>query len=478
LTRPDDIEEDQTMSTPTIQDDMFAQSRDKRLLKQAQTYANEYIDGINARHVFPADSALQALRVFHEPMPAEPASGEDILALLNEYGSPATVAHTGGRYFGFVNGGVLPAALAAKWLADAWDQNAALYLTSPIASELEGICEDWLVDLLGLPAGSVAGFVTGTSSATLCGLVAGRNDLLRRLGWGVNAEGLFGAPPLRVVLGAQAHATVGKALGVLGLGKARVEVVLSDAQGRLIPSQMPTLDERCLVVAQAGNVNSGAFDDFVEIGDCVQRAGAWLHVDGAFGLWAAASGNQQHLTRGVDLADSWSVDAHKTLNAPYDCGVVLCKHRGALVGAMETSASYILSDGLRDGMHMTLDMSRRARAIELWATLKALGKSGVQDLVDRLCSHAQLMASSLASRGFRIMNDVVFNQVLVACDTPEETQATLARLQKGGECWCGGAVWHDEPVIRISICSWATTRADVERSVKAFAETRDSQRRA
>jgi len=387
------------MSTPTIQDDMFAQSRDKRLLKQAQTYANEYIDGINARHVFPADAALQALRVFHEPMPAEPASGEDILALLNEYGSPATVAHTGGRYFGFVNGGVLPAALAAKWLADAWDQNAALYLTSPIASELEGICEDRLVDLLGLPAGSVAGFVTGTSSATLCGLAAGRNELLRRLGWDVNAEGLFGAPPLRVVLGAQAHATAGKALGVLGLGKARVEVVLSDAQGRLIPSQMPTLDERCLVVAQAGNVNSGAFDDFVEIGDCVQRAGAWLHVDGAFGLWAAASGNQQHLTRGVDL-------------------------------------------------------------------------------VDRLCSHAQLMASSLASRGFRIMNDVVFNQVLVACDIPEETQATLARLQKGGECWYGGAVWHDEPVIRISICSWATTRADVERSVKAFAETRDSQRRA
>jgi glutamate/tyrosine decarboxylase-like PLP-dependent enzyme len=460
------------MDTPSLQDQMFGQLRDKRLLRQAQAYTYEYLDDMLRRPVFPTADALRGMQAFHEPMPPGPTCGDEILRLLHTYGAPATVAHTGGRYFGFVNGGVLPAALAAKWLADSWDQNAALYLTSPVAAEMEIICENWLVDLLGLPFGTAAGFVTGTSSATLCGLAAGRNALLKRLGWDVDADGLFGAPPLRVVLGAQAHATVGKALGVMGLGKARVEIVPSDAQGRMIPGQMPRLDDRCLIVAQAGNVNSGAFDECVGIGALAHGAGSWLHVDGAFGLWAAASARHRHLTRGMELADSWSVDAHKTLNAPYDCGVILCKHRGALLDAMQTSASYIPDTGRRDGMHVTLDMSRRARAIELWATLKALGKSGVEDLVDRLCRHAQRMAVGLAGKGFRILNDVVFNQVLVACDNPGDTQATLVRLQESGECWCGGATWNDQPVIRVSVCSWATTADDIDRSVAAFVAAR------
>jgi glutamate/tyrosine decarboxylase-like PLP-dependent enzyme len=461
------------MNASPIQNEMFARLRDKRLFDQARSSAYAYMDAIAARSVFPPDAALQGLSVFREPLPAAPTPGEDILRLLHTHGSPATVAQTAGRYFGFVNGGVLPAALAARWLADAWDQNAALFVMSPIASELEAVCENWLVDLLGLPAGSAAGFVTGTSSATICGVAAGRNEILKRLGWDVNADGLFGAPPVRVIIGDQAHATVAKALGILGLGKSRAEVVPCDGQGRMIPSRMPALDGHCLVVAQAGNVNSGAFDPFDEIGERARRAGAWVHVDGAFGLWAAGSENKKFLTRGVETADSWSVDAHKTLNAPYDCGVVLCKHRDALANAMQTSASYILGSAQRDGMHLTLDMSRRARSIELWATLKALGRAGVGDLVDRLCGHAKHIARDLAQHGFRILNDVVFNQVLVACDDADDTRATLARLQKSGECWCGGAVWNGEPVIRISVCSWATTESDIERSVRAFVAARN-----
>jgi glutamate/tyrosine decarboxylase-like PLP-dependent enzyme len=237
---------------------------------------------------------------------------------------------------------------------------------------------------------------------------------------------------------------------------------------------MPKLDDRCLVIAQAGNVNSGAFDPMDEICDRAQIANAWVHIDGAFGLWAAASGTKKNLTYGVEKADSWSVDAHKTLNAPYDCGLILCKHREVLVSALQATASYILDSDRRDGMHYTLDMSRRSRAVELWATLKFLGKQGVEELVDRLCSHAERFANLLRSAGFRILNDVVFNQVLVACDPPELTQATLANIQKSGECWCGGAIWNSEPVIRISVCSWATTAADVERSVAAFVEARNT----
>ncbi|MCF8174628.1 MAG: aminotransferase class V-fold PLP-dependent enzyme [Burkholderiaceae bacterium] len=460
------------MTAPSLQDRMFDQLRDQRLLDQARVCAGEYLDDSLRRPVAPSAQARAGLQAFREALPEEPASGEDILKLLHGFGAPATLASTGGRYFGFVNGGVLPAALAAKWLADTWDQNAALAIMSPIAAELETVCESWLVDLLQLPAGTAAGFVTGTSTATLCGLATGRNVLLKRLSWDADADGLFGAPPLRVVLGAQAHASVGKALGVLGLGKARVELAPADAQGRMIPEHMPALDDHCLVLAQAGNVNSGAFDDLARIGALAQNAGAWLHVDGAFGLWAAGSARHRHLMRGAELADSWSADAHKTLNAPYDCGIILCRRREALTEALQASASYLLGSGQRDGMHLTLDMSRRARAIELWATLKALGRRGVEDLVDRLCSHAQRFAAGLAAQGFRVLNEVVFNQVLVACATAEATQATLARIQQSGECWCGSAVWNGEPVIRISVCSWASTEDDIDRSVQAFVAAR------
>lgn len=461
------------MTSQQLQDSMLAQMGSAELFEQAQKYACEYLKGIPRRRVFPDERALDALRAFDEPLPESPSEPREILRQLHEHGSPATVATSGGRYFGFVTGGTIPAALAARWLSDAWDQISALYLLSPVVSRLETVCEKWVVELLGLPAGTVMGLVSGTSSATMCGLAAGRNELLRRQGWDASEQGLFGAPALRVVMTEQAHATVPKALGLLGLGRARVEFVPADREGRLIVAKMPELDSRCLVIAQAGNVNSGSFDDLAEIGARVRAADAWLHVDGAFGLWAAASRSYANLTAGLERADSWSVDAHKTLNTPYDCGIILCRQPHALVSALHAADAYILYGEHRDGMLYTPEMSRRARVVDLWATLKALGRSGVEGLVDRLCAHAARFGRELEARGFRVPNEVVFNQVLVACENAELTRATLRRIQESGECWCGGSEWEGEPVIRISVCSWATTESDVDRSIAAFVAARE-----
>ena len=456
----------------TLQNEMRGQLHSRELFEQAKAYAFAYLDELEERNVYPTDEALQGLQAFDEPLPAEPGAPEKILQLLHEKGSPATVAQLGGRYYGFVNGSSVPAALAAKWLSDVWDQNAAMYVTSPLVSQLESVCEKWIVDLLHLPAGTAAGFVSGSSTAALCGLAAGRNELLKRMGWDVNSGGLFGAPPIRVVLGEQAHGTIYKALSLLGLGRNRVEYVPVDDQGRMIASKLPVLDSTCLLIAQAGNVSSGAFDPTDEICAAARRAGAWVHIDGAFGLWAAAAPAKNYLTRGIEKADSWSCDAHKTLNSPYDCGIVLCKERQALLAAMQISGSYIINSEKRDNMYYTPEMSRRARAVELWATLKSLGKSGVADLVERLCSHAGYFAELLRTQGFQVLNEVVFNQVLVRCDSPALTLATLKNIQKSGECWCGGTTWLGQPAIRISVCSWATTAADVERSAAAFVEAR------
>jgi glutamate/tyrosine decarboxylase-like PLP-dependent enzyme len=460
-----------------IREKMRSDKIEKGPFETAKTYAYQYMDTVQDRAVFPPQGAIDRLDVFDEPFPDKPCDSEQLLGLLHEFGSPATVAQTGGRYFGFVNGNVVPAALAAKWLSDVWDQNPAVYVISPIAAQLETVCERWLTDLLGLPENTVAGFVSGTSVATLCGLAAGRNLLLKRLGWDVHAKGLFGAPKIRVVLGDQAHASVFKALSILGFGSESAVRVPVDVQGRMVVDQVPALDAHTLVIAQAGNVCTGAFDPFDPICDRAARAGAWVHIDGAFGLWAAGSGNKRFLTHGIEKADSWSVDAHKTLNAPYDCGIILSKHKKALLEAMQASDSYIQYSGKRDGMMYTPEMSRRARGVELWATLKFLGKSGVEELIDGLCDRARQFAERLDAEGFRILNDVVFNQVLVSCDTPEETEATLEKIQQSGECWCGGAVWNGKPVIRISVCSWATTPSDVDRSAAAFAVAREAARK-
>ena len=465
-----------TTSTPKNQTDirqrLFAQRASRALFEQAKDYAFQYLEALDHRPVYPAEAAVSALAVFDEPLPPVPQPPEEILKSLHAVGSPATVVHTGGRYFGFVCGSTTPVAVAAKWLADIWDQCPGLFVMSPILAKLESVCQCWLVDLFGLPKETVAGLVGGTSMATLCGLAAGRLALLGRMGWDVNTQGLFGAPRLRVILGEQAHGTVFKALALLGFGVGEAERVPFDANGNIELSHLPELDGRCLVILQAGNVNTGGFDPIDAICDRAAKAGAWVHVDGAFGLWAAGSRKTRHLTTGIEKADSWSVDAHKTLNVPYDCGIVLCRHAEALVAAMQLSGAYIQYSDRRDSMMYTPDMSRRSRAVELWATMKYLGKSGIEELVDGLCARAVQFAEALAKEGFRILNDVVFNQVLVACETPNETEATLKRIQASGECWCGGSTWQGAPAIRISVCSWATTEDDVARSVAAFVNCR------
>ncbi len=461
------------MDNLDIRNQMLQHISNKDLFEEARAYAYEYMDSALSRNVFPSKDALKSLKVFNESLPDCTSDPSDVLKMLHEFGSPATVAQTAGRYFGFVTGGAIPVSIAAKWLSDVWDQNSALQATSPIASKLEEVCENWLVDLFGLPSGTSAGFVSGSSIAILCGLAAGRTELLKKSNWDVNEKGLFGAPNLRVVVGEQAHASVFKALALLGFGRECIERVPVDSEGRIVADMMPELDEKTLVVLQAGNVNSGAYDPIDEICSIANAAGAWVHIDGAFGLWAATSHTKQHLTKGMYKADSWSVDAHKTLNAPYDCGIILCKNRTSLISAMQASGSYIQYSNERDGMLYTPEMSRRARVIELWAAMKFLGRKGVAELVDGLCELAEQFSEKLLANGFNILNTVVFNQILVSCGTPEKTKATLKNLQISGECWCGGTVWQDQPAIRISVCSWATTPEDIDKSVSAFIKARD-----
>jgi glutamate/tyrosine decarboxylase-like PLP-dependent enzyme len=456
-----------------LQGQLFEQQKSKALLKQAQQAAFKYIDNQSKQRVFPNKENIEKLTVFDELLPEATSDPALLLELLQTVGSVNTVAQTGGRYFGFVNGNVLPVTLATKWLSDVWDQNAALYVMSPIASKLESVCQNWLNQLFDLPENTVAGFVSGTSIATLSGLAAARFRQLQKLGWDVNQQGLFGAPKIRLILGKQTHGTVAKAISLLGFGKASIEWVDCDQQGRVIVEKLPHLDKSCILVLQAGNVNSGAFDDFNQVCKLAVKAQTWVHIDGAFGLWAKASKVFDVQTKGMELADSWSVDAHKTLNTPYDCGVVLCKDAVALSSALHQQGSYIQFSEQRDGLLYTPEMSKRARAIELWAAMKYLGRTGIAELVEQLHDYARLFARLLSDNGFTILNEVVFNQVIVSCETEQMTKNTLALIQQSGECWCGASVWREKSVIRISLCSWATTEQDIKRSVDVFIQARN-----
>jgi glutamate/tyrosine decarboxylase-like PLP-dependent enzyme len=451
-----------------LQDQLFKQQNSKALLKQAQIAAFEYIDRQPKQRIFPDEASIKKLAIFEEPLPEATCDPALLLELLDTVGSVNTVAQTGGRYFGFVNGNALPVTLAAKWLSDVWDQNAALYVMSPIASKLESVCQNWLNQLFDLPEHTVAGFVSGTSIASLSGLAAARFRQLQKLGWDVNQQGLFGAPKIRLILGKQTHGTVAKAISLLGFGQTSIEWVDCDKQGRMIVEKLPQLDPSCILVLQAGNVNSGAFDDFTRVCQLANKAQSWVHIDGAFGLWAKASKVFDSQTKGMHLGDSWSVDAHKTLNTPYDCGIVLCKDAEALTSALHQQGSYIQFSEQRDGLLYTPEMSKRARAIELWAAMKYLGRPGIAELVEQLHRHAKLFAGLLTDNGFTVLNDVVFNQVILSCETEQLTQQTLTLVQQSGECWCGGSIWLEKSVIRISLCSWATTEQDIRRSVDTF----------
>ena len=455
-----------------IQESMFRDMQNKDIFDQAKKNAFTYADQVDQMPVYPSEENINGLQVFQEPMPTDPCEASEVLELLQQHGAPATIAQTGGRYFGFVNGGVVPAAVAAQWMADMWDQCGGLYLTSPVNALLETVCENWLKEIFDLPKETVAGFVTGTSMANLCALAAARFRLLKNLGWDVNDKGLNGAPELRLIAHEHTHASIVKTLAMLGFGKNNIEWVRSDAQGRIEVDAVPALDERSLLILQAGNVNSGAFDPFPVLCERAQKAGAWVHIDGAFGLWAGACESLKYLTEGMQAATSWAVDGHKTLNTPYDNGIVLCRDHEAMITALQAHGDYLTFSDKRDPLLFTPEMSKRARSIEVWATMKFLGKSGIDDMITGFHELAKALAKQLREAGFRILNDVVFNQVLVACDSAEHTLQTLHHIQQSGECWCGGSNWHGEPVIRVSVCSWATTQEDIERTVVAFVQAR------
>jgi glutamate/tyrosine decarboxylase-like PLP-dependent enzyme len=441
----------------------------KELLTDTAARAARYVAAIHARKVAPGTEDVARLVRLGGALPENPCDPEELLALLDDVGSPATVATTGGRYFGFVIGGVLPAALAANWLAGAWDQNACMRVMSPVAAKTEDIVREWTLDLLALPSNSGVGFVTCTTMANFSGLAAARSALLQQVGWNVEEDGMFEAPVIRVVVGEEVHVSVLKALSMLGLGRSRVITVPADDQGRMRADAMPVLDEHTIVCMQAGNVNTGAFDPAKEICARARDAGAWVHVDGAFGLWGALSPLYAPLLEGVGLADSWAIDCHKWLNVPYDSGMVVVREPEHLRRALSAgSAAYLTQSADREPWQYTPDSSRRARGIELWAAMRSLGRSGLREMIERNCRQAKLFADRLRAAGFSILNDVVLNQVLVSFGSPEQTRRVIAELQADGTCWSGGTVWHGHTAMRISVSCWATTDEDVERSVAAM----------
>ena len=431
--------------------------------------AAAYLEGLESRRVGPAGKDLALLAGLDEPLPAGPTDPADVLRVLDEIGSPATAASAGGRYFGFVIGGSLPAALAANWLAGAWDQDAGLAIASPVSAALESVCQRWLVDVLALPPGTAAGFVTGATMANFTGLAAARHAVLARAGWDVESRGLFGAPPITVVVGEEVHVSLLKALSLLGLGRERVLRVPVDTAGRMRPDCLPPLAGPAVVCIQAGNVNTGAFDPAAEICRAAHAAGAWVHVDGAFGIWAAAAPQRAHLAVGVADADSWATDAHKWLNVPYDSGIVFVRQEEDLRAAMAlASAAYLARNDMREPDDYVPELSRRARGVEVWAALRSLGRSGLADLVERCCCHATSFAEALAAEGFEILNDVVLNQVLVRFGDDATTRRVIAAVQAEGTCWCGGSFWQGKAAMRISVSSWRTTDEDRERSLSAI----------
>lgn len=445
-----------------------------RLLAAAHEASLRYVRSIGERAVAPTPDALTALAELHGPLPERGDDPLAVLGRLDRIGSPATMATTGGRFFGFVVGGALPVTIAAEQLAAAWDQNAGTWILAPLAAELETITAEWLLELLDLPRDATVGFVTGSTMGTFSAIAAARSALLRRQGWDVRCRGLTGAPPLRVVTSEECHPTNIRALGYAGIGLDQVVYAPTDSQGRIDPARMPPLDASTLVMLQAGNINSGASDPFTEICAQARAAGAWVHVDGAFGLWAQASRSKRHLTKGVELADSWSVDAHKWLNVPQDSAIYACRHADAIADVFDVNATYLVREGGRQPNTLTPELSRRARGVAIYAALATLGKEGVEQLIDRCCAHAQSFATGLRAAGYTVLNEVVLNQVVFALPTKERTQDALVRIQEAGVVWLGPTTWKGRFAMRISVSSAATTEADVERSLVALAEAAGS----
>jgi glutamate/tyrosine decarboxylase-like PLP-dependent enzyme len=439
------------------------------ILDDAARRAQSYLQSLQTRSVVPLPEAVAALRQLEEPLPAGPGDPAESLALLDRIVSPATMGMAGPRFFGFVIGGALPGTLAANWLAGAWDQNATLYASTPGVSHLEQVAMRWLIELLGLPPSTGVGFVSGATVANFTALAAARNGVLSRVGWNVEAQGLFGAPPITVITGDEAHPTLLKSLGMLGLGRARIVRVPVDGQGRMLADALPTIVGPTILCLQAGNVNTGSFDPFEAIIPRARAAGAWVHIDGAFGLWAKALPSMRALAQGLEEADSWAADAHKWLNVPYDCGLAFVRDAHTLKAAMAITAEYLPTEtSERNPSDYVPELSRRARGVEVWMALRSLGRTGLGELFEKNCRQARRFAEGLRAAGFDVLNDVVLNQVLVSFGDAERTREVIARIQRDGTCWCGGTVWQGKTAMRISVSSWATRDEDVEQSLAAM----------
>ena len=435
----------------------------KELLNNALAYSEDYFDHLEEQPVFPTPESLALLDHFDVPLKEQGMPATEVLAQLHDYGSPNTVASNGSRYFGFVTGGTYPIGQAAKWLGTTWDQNSALYVMSPIVSKLEEVSQQWLIDLLELKTSTGVGFLSGSSEATLCGLLAARNTLLKRKGYDVVKEGLINCPPIKVIMSEEIHGSVWKALNFLGIGQKNVTLVPTNENGSIKIENFPEIDDSTIVVIQAGNINSGSFDPIGPIAEKVHQSRGWLHVDGAIGLWARASEEKRFLVEGLEEADSMSASGHKLLNLPYDCGLLFCSHKQEMIDALQVAGDYLQFDPeKRDNIKYTLEMSRRSRVIELWATLNYLGKQGVAALVDQLCENARYFAEKLTAQGAHILNEIDFNQVLFTLESEEETAELLEKIQTSGLFWCSGTTWQGKKAIRLSVSSWKITQEDID----------------
>jgi glutamate/tyrosine decarboxylase-like PLP-dependent enzyme len=440
----------------------------KDLLLDTAKRGMKYREEINNRSVSPSLKAIERLKEFDIPLPDNPINPDQVIELLDEIGSPATIGISGKRFFGFVIGGSLPASLAASWLSAAWDQNAGLFVGSPVGVVLEEICLKWLLKIFDLPVESAGAFVTGATMANFTALAAARHSILKYTGWDVESKGLFNAPPINVIVGEEAHPTLFRGLGLLGLGRERVIKVPVDNQGRIELKKFPQIKGPTIICTQAGNVNTGSFDPIKEICEIAHESKAWVHVDGAFGLWASAVSSKKYLTEGINLADSWATDAHKWLNVPYDSGLAFVKDSESLRSAMSLTAAYLPQGEHREPSQYCPELSRRSRGIEIWAALYSLGSSGLSDLIERTCNYAKMFAEGFSRAGFEILNDVVINQVLVSFGSPDATHKIIKEIQDDGTCWCGGTEWQGKTAMRISICSWATAEEDVRISLDAM----------
>ncbi len=441
---------------------------EQKVLQKAFEYAGEYLTGVDEKNAFPSESELKNLKKFDEKLPEGACDPLATLKFLHENGSAGTVSSNGAKYFGFVIGSVCESALGARLLGDVWNQNAVSDVASPVCAKIEEVVEGWLPELFGLPGKYAASFVSGTSTGHLVALVTARNKIYERVGFDVKKRGLFDAPKIRIVASKEAHVTLAKAISILGFGSDNVELVDCDLQGRMKAEDLPQLDEFCIVCTQAGNLNSGSFDFFEEIGKKAKEAKALMYVDGAFGLWAGACETKKYLIKGLQYADFLTSDGHKTLNSSYDGAFTLIKeeHVEALKSAMACGNVSVEKQTKTQSKDITLDFSKRARALEIWAVIRSLGKGGISDAVHELCENAQYFAEGLKKAGYEIVNDVVFNQIVAKIGSDEQLAEILKRVQDSGVCWFSSTNWQGVNAFRISVSSFKTRKSDIDECLK------------